>query len=238
MADNDNSDAPLPEEGTALTAPAPAPKPPIVASENVLAIIPQNFDEAWRYAEMVFKSGTAPESYDNDPKKIIIGVLAALELGVPPMTGLRGIAIINKKPAVWGDLAVALCQAKRTIKSFESNYTGIEGEDDYTANVVIWRVGQDFPYEGHFSIKDAKRAGLWMNPKKDPWIKYPYRMLFNRARAFALRDGFADCLAGLAIVEEARDLAHPAPEPVNTAFLTDDTPAITDVPDSAEPIDK
>lgn len=208
---------------TLPTVAVPTPRPPMVASDEVLAIIPRDLDEAWRYAEMVFKSGTAPDSYDNDPKKIIIGVLASMELGVPPMTGLRGIAIINKRPAVWGDLAVALCQSKHAIKSFESNFTGTEGEDDYTCHVVIWRVGQDTPYKGHFSIKDAKRAGLWMNSSKQPWVKYPYRMLFNRARAFALRDGFADCLAGLAIVEEAQDLPT-APVPVAIDVL-DDAPA-------------
>jgi hypothetical protein len=31
-------------------------------------------------------------------------------------------------------------------------------------------------------------------------------MLFNRARAFALRDGFADALNGLEIAEEVRDM--------------------------------
>lgn len=201
-----------------------APKPPIIASEDILAIVPRDLDEAWRYAEMVFKSGTAPDSYDNDPKKIIIGVLASMELGVPPMTGLRGIAIINKRPAVWGDLAVALCQSKGVIESFESNFTGEEGKDDYTAHVSIRRRRQEFPYEGHFSIADAKRAGLWMNSSKQPWVKYPYRMLFNRARAFALRDGFADCLAGLAIAEEAQDLPEP-PKPVDASFLDDETGA-------------
>lgn len=206
---------------------APAhPKPPIVASEAILSIVPKDLDEAYRYAQMIWKSGTAPDSYDNDPQKIVIGVLSSMELGVPPMTGLRNIAIINKRPAIWGDLAIALCQSKGVIKSFDSNFTGTEGEDDYTANVVIWRKGQDTPYEGHFSVKDAKRANLWMNARKQPWVMYPNRMLFNRARAFALRDGFADCLAGLAIAEEVQDL--PAEPKLIEANVLEDAPAETE----------
>lgn len=208
------------------------PKPPVTAEEGEMAIRPKDLEQAWRYAEMVWQSGTAPESYDNDPKKIIIGVLASLELGVPPMTGLRGIAIINKRPAVWGDLAVALCQSKGVIKRYEKNFTGTEGEDDYTCHVLIERKGQDAPYEGKFSIKDAKRANLWMNPKKDPWVKYPYRMLENRARAFALRDGFADCLAGLAIAEEAQDL--PTEPKTLEAGVLDDTVETVPVPPTPE----
>lgn len=217
--------------GTALASAPKVPRPPILATDEVLPIIPRDLDEAWRYADMVWKSGTAPDSYDNDPQKIIIGVLASMELGVPPMTGLRGIAIINKRPAVWGDLAIALCQAKGVIESFDSNFTGAEGQDDYTCHVSIRRRRQENPYEGKFSIADAKRAGLWMNARKDPWVKYPYRMLFNRARAFALRDGFADCLAGLAIAEEAQDLPAPT-ETVKTEFL-DDAPAATVEPHKA-----
>ena len=51
-----------------------------------------------------------------------------------------------------------------------------------------------------------------MNTYKKPWIEHPDRMLFNRARAFVLRDGFADALMGLGIVEEMRDLLPDAPE--------------------------
>ena len=39
-----------------------------------------------------------------------------------------------------------------------------------------------------------------------PWYKYPKRMLQMRARSWALRDTFADILAGFSTVEEARDI--------------------------------
>lgn len=204
------------EAGKAKTA--------IIADDgNVLAIIPRDLDQAWRYAEMVCKAGLAPDSYDNDPKKVVIGVLTALELGVPPMQGLRGIAIINGRPSVWGDLAVALIQSKGAVKNTEQSYTGETGTDEFQANYLIWRKGQENPYEGHFSIADAKRAHLWAHPKKRPWIEYPTRMLMMRARAFALRDGFSDCLCGLAIAEEAQDLPVAPAAVTDTAFLEDNT---------------
>ena len=49
-------------------------------------------------------------------------------------------------------------------------------------------------------------------------------MLMARARAYALRDGFADCLMGLAIREEIEDLPAEAPGKTDTSFL-DDAPA-------------
>jgi len=50
-----------------------------------------------------------------------------------------------------------------------------------------------------FSVQDAMRAHLWGNAHRRVWLEYPKRMLMARARAYALRDGFADCLMGLSI---------------------------------------
>lgn len=227
----------LPASVTPTAPKADVVKTPIVAETGeVLAIIPRDLDQAWRYAEMVCKADLAPASYEDefkkpDPKKVVIGVLTALELGVPPMQGLRGIAIINGRPSVWGDLAMALIQSKGVVTNTESSFTGEPGSDAFQANFLIWRKGQENPYEGHFSIGDAKRAGLWGNARKRPWIEYPQRMLFNRARAFAIRDGFADCLCGLAIAEEVHDLPD-APKPVvAAAFLEDDSSSADAAPD-------
>ena len=69
--------------------------------------------------------------------------------------------------------------------------------------------------ERRFSVQDARRAGLWGRP--GPWSQYPQRMLQMRARAFALRDAFADVLGGLYLREELEDAdaggrwASPAP---------------------------
>jgi hypothetical protein len=75
-----------------------------------------------------------------------------------------------------------------------------------------------------FSKADAERAGLWGKKNRDgsptPWVSYPNRMLTMRARAFALRDAFADVMKGLGIREELEDIpqdvdlvAPPPPPP-------------------------
>ena len=100
-----------------------------------------------------------------------MGILTALELGVPPLQGLSGIAIINGRPSVWGDLAVALVQSKNLIDTHDVIETGTFPNDDYTVAVRFWRRGQSKPYEGKFSVADAKRAGLWAHPR-DRSYKY------------------------------------------------------------------
>lgn len=220
----------------------PTPPEPITrASKEIMAlhsgaelkpVIPTTLEEAFRFAQLVCQAGLAPKSYEYgdgdkrpDPQKVVVGILTSLELGVPPLQGLSGIAIINGRPSVWGDLAVALVQSKGLIESHEVTETGTFPKDDYTVTVKFWRRGQAKPYEGRFSVADAKLAGLWNNPKKQPWVSYPKRMVFNRARAFPLRDGFSDALKGLAIAEEMMDLPVEPKVPVSTAFLEDDTAA-------------
>jgi len=202
-----------------------AEKPPIKSGGPLDAIIPQDLDEAWRLTDAIIKAGMVPNSYEGKDGNatraaLMIGILKGLEVGLPPITALSTIMIVNNRPSIWGDGAVALVQAKGHVEKVEQTFTGTDGQDDWTATYRIWRKGQSEPYVGTFSVKDAKRAHLWANVKKPIWSMYPQRMLMARARAYALRDGFADCLAGLAIAEEMQDLPAP-PEKVETAFLDD-----------------
>lgn len=204
-------------------------KSELVAGHSVSPIIPRTIDEVARIANAVIYAGLSPDSYkgqsaEETRSRIIIGIMKGAEIGVPPLTALANIAIINNRPCVWGDLAIALVQQSGKLLKMETEWGGLPGADDRVCTVSIWRVGQDAPYVGAFGLSDAKRARL---TGKGPWVAYPDRMLFNRARAFAIRDGFADCLAGLAIAEEMHDVPA-APPPVPDQLLDDTPPAITD----------
>ena len=95
----------------------------------------------------------------------------------------------------------ALCLTK--MSKFNETFEGKPYEDDYRAVCVVGRKGLEGEHRAEFSVAQAKKAGLW--GKKGPWVSYPDRMLKMRARGFALRDRFADCLGGLISSEEAQD---------------------------------
>lgn len=207
----------------------PKPKPPLETGARVAPIVPRTVDEVARIAQAVIIAGLAPNSYDGKTpqetaSKIMIGIMKGAEVGFPPITALSTIAIINGRPCIWGDGAVALVQKSGMVEKIEARFEGEQFQDDWTAIYRVWRKGQAEPYQGRFSILDAKRAHLWGNTRRPPWMEYPQRMLMARARAFALRDGFADFLMGLSIAEEAEDIPIP-PETTDTAFL-DDTPQV------------
>lgn len=195
-----------------------APRLPALHSGGaVRAIVPQDFDSAWRIANAVCKAGMAPRGLET-AEKAMVAILHGLEVGLTPMNALQSIAVINSRATLWGDGALGLVQASGKMSSHKEWFEG-EG-DKRKALCVVVRKGDPEPKHGEFSVADAKKAGLW--GKAGPWQQYSDRMLKMRARAFALRDGFSDVLRGLGIAEEVQDIQPkeitrdepPAPPPI------------------------
>lgn len=195
----------------------------VPAGATIASIVPRNIDEAWRLAQSFVLAGMAPESYKtNDPKetqaKIMLGILKGLEVGIPPVSAISTIMIVNNRPSIWGDGAIGLVQASGKMEWIKETFTGKEYGEDWAAVCEVKRVGND-PVTRTFNWQQALKAGL---TNKGPWKQYPGRMLQMRARAFALRDVFADALNGLAIYEEVRDYPVKDITPVDTSSLDDE----------------
>lgn len=176
------------------------PRTSLAVGGKVSAIVPQNMDEAFRLAQAICHAGMAPKGMDT-PEKAMIAIMRGLEVGLTPMMALDKIAIVNGRPTIWGDGAMGLVRASG-LAEYVKEY--IEGEGDSRVAVcAAKRRGEPEPIVRRFSVTDAKKAGLW--GKSGPWQQFSERMLQMRARAFALRDGFADVLGGLYLKEEIED---------------------------------
>jgi len=155
----------------------------------------RSFDEMARFCKAIVNSGLAPKGF-NTPEAVMVAVQHGLELGLAPMQALQSIAIVNGKPVVYGDTALAIATAHPSFLDIDEK---VEGN---TATCVVKRRDRS-PVVRTFSEADAKKAGLW--GKSGPWQQYPSRMLQMRARSWALRDAFPDALRGLGIREEVSD---------------------------------
>ena len=161
----------------------------------------QTMGEAMQFAKMVSSSDFAPKDFKGKPESCLLAIQHGSEVGLSPMQSLQSIAVINGRPTIWGDAALALVQSSPACE-YVREY--IDGEGDKAVAVCeVKRRGYPAPTAAHFSMADAKRAGL--AGKSGPWSQYPMRMLALRARGFALRNAFADCLRGLVTAEEAQD---------------------------------
>ena len=162
---------------------------------------PTTLAEAVQFSEMLASSSMVPKAYQGKPQDVLVCVQWGYEMGLAPMQALQNIAVINGKPSVYGDAAMALVQASPVCEDVEE-YFEDEGTPNPVAVCVAKRKGRK-PVTARFSVEDAKRAGLW--GKQGPWSAYPKRMMQMRARGFALRDAFPDVLKGMITAEEAQD---------------------------------
>lgn len=170
--------------------------------EKTFSLVPTNLAEAKDLAALISKSDLVPKDYKDKPANVMVAIQMGQELGLQPMQALQGIAVINGRPAVFGDAMLALVRGNGLCQSLSETLEGT-GEK-MKATCLITRKGEKVAITRTFSVDDAKKGGLW--GKSGPWTQYPQRMLQMRARSWACRDAFPDVLKGIAMVEEVRDI--------------------------------
>lgn len=168
---------------------------------------PQNLQEAMQLADMLANSNLVPKSYQGKAGDVLVACQWGSEIGLKPLQALQNIAVINNVPAVWGDALVALVRGSGLCEYIKQDWDAATK----TAICSVKRRGE--PEETRtFSEEDARLAG---HLNKDTYKKNLQRMLYIRARAFALRDVFADVLKGLKVAEEVED--YPVEKELNSA---------------------
>lgn len=196
----------------------------------------RTLDDAWRFATMIARSGMAPKDF-NSPDKIMVAMQHGAELGLGYMQSLHAIAVINGRPALWGDALPALVYGSGKCRYIKESTEG--SGDGYVAICEAARKDNESQSTVRFGVDDAKAAGLW--GKAGPWKQYPKRMLQMRARSFCLRDLFADVLRGIAVADEVRDyqpvtVQQSAPDTSENHVSVDDDPILSGEQSIAEEI--
>ena len=166
--------------------------------KTTFSLQPTTFQEAKEYAEILAKSTFVPKAYQGKAGDILAAVQYGAELGLKPLQALQNVAVINGRPSIYGDAALALVTAHPSCMKIEENLD----KTNLIATCIATRKGKPDVIRS-FSKEYAEKAGLW--GKAGPWTQYPTRMLQMRARSFALRDQFPDVLLGLILAEEAQD---------------------------------
>lgn len=161
------------------------------------SLAPQNFEEAVKFAEYLASSDLVPKDFQKKPANVLVAMQWGGELGMQIMQAIQNIAVINGRPALWGDAMIALVRSSPLCEYI------YETDDGETATCRLRRRGEEEQLKT-FSATDAKAAGL--AGKQGPWSQYPKRMRQMRARAFALRDVFPDVLRGIPMAEEIQDI--------------------------------
>lgn len=203
------------------------------------AIIPQSFEDVQRIAKMAVGADLGSfgwnDGIDEKVAKATAAIMHGMELGLSPMQALGGIAVINGKTTIYGDLLTAVLWANGfKVKKW------IDGEgDNRIARARITRPDGEV-IEDKFSVAQAKQARLWdtretvkkkakgggeyMAPNDSAWFRFPDDMLGWKAMGRCVRAGASDVTRGLTLRE---DMDNPIVDVTPTAVtVSDDIPEI------------
>jgi len=216
-----------------MTNPEPTPSTDLATRPDkvpvAFGVAPETYDAAYRMAKALSDSTIIPKDYRGKPADVLAAILMGVEVGLPPMTALQSIAVINGRPGIFGDGLLALILTSPLYVSHAEWFEVLDGAggemigiDALTPDALVHpatravcefvRKDRNDPVRRTFSVAQAKRANL-LN-KQGPWTEYPDRMLQMRARSFAARDAFPDVLKGLRTLEELTDISEETPPPV------------------------
>lgn len=161
-----------------------------------------NFEHYYRIAKMMAQSQMVPKNYIDKPQDVLIAMEYGRSLSLGPLQAIQNIAVINGKPSLYGDCVLAVCSGHPDFENIDEEPILDDKNNVIGYLCTVKRKGRSAVTQS-FTIQDATAAQLW--GKQGPWKNYPNRMLQMRARAFALRDSFADALGGVRIAEEVQD---------------------------------
>jgi hypothetical protein len=231
----------------------PITRAPVAIGDRGLEV--KNLEDLWRISGYIVKSGFAPKGLQTQEAVFVAGQLG-LELGLTLMAGLQNIGVINGRPGIYGDAALALARNSPQFGDYQEYETDNESdmlfrqmclEDDLTKKKALLikltthrlnRTAPDFGWtvyarRNHDIIGSFGRFTVQdaktadLWGKQGPWTQYPARMLKFRARGFVLRDTFGDVLKGFRTTEELQDMPEAARAAVAKPALVHSTTTVS-----------
>lgn len=178
-----------------------------------------------------------PKGLRGSEAKVTAAMLYGRELGLPPMTGLGSIDVIEGKAAVSAEMQRALIlQAGHELQIAESTREKCvirgrrKGSEEWTT--ATWTIQE----AGQTQVFISKDKGWGPLSAKTQWRSWPTEMLLARATTRLARMIFPDVVHGMRSTEELQDMQQedaagavvveqmPEPSPVQRRRVAPRTP--------------
>jgi len=184
-----------------------------------MSIVPSTTpDDCFELAEKISRSALMPAAYKGKPVDAAVAMMYGAEMGLPPMTSLQRVTVINGKPTLDAQGMTAL------IRAHGHSITG--DATDTQARVTGKRADNGDEMTVTFTMKDAQNAGL---AGSSTYKKFPKSMLWARALTQLSRQLFADVLMGASYTPEEMQAVVDAERPPRQ-FVDSDTGEVTEAP--------
>lgn len=151
-----------------------------------------------RLAEHVAATEFVPKGLRNNVPATAAAMLYGREIGVPPMTALTSIHVVDGRPGLSAEGMRSLVYAAGHELVFDEATGAI-------CRMRARRRGSSAWTELSWTLDMARAAGL-LGGKRENWTKYPRAMLIARCTTDLCRMIFPDVIHGFRSVEEIADM--------------------------------
>ena len=194
-----------------------------------LAIVPTT--DTWAIIQQLDAATYESRKFGTTKGEMVMRCLTAYEMGLPLSTGLRGIYIIDNKPAIAPKLVWALIMRhpdfdgyeEREIKDGSGNFSGWE--------LTIRRKNSPVKeVTRRFTLDDARRITQGGKPlaSKDNWKNYPQQMCYWRTLGMIEDIQWVDITFGMLRADELGGNITPEGDVIEGTYTAANTePQIT-----------
>lgn len=144
------------------------------------------------YAKHLAQAGLLPKAYQGQPGNVLLAVEMGESLGIPTMTAISSIHIVDGKPTASAGLMSALVRRA-------GHRLRVTGDDSHAVAEIVRADDPDFTFRAEWTMDRAKAAGL---TGKGVWKSYPAAMLKARAISEVARDACQEALSGVIYTPE------------------------------------
>ena len=179
-------------DSTAITTPETFV--PTVSKARLPSIAsPTNWTELMAFCTDLAKSSLVPKDFRDRPADLAVAISMGNEVGLHWTHAIQSMAVINGRPSLWGDGALAVCMSHPEFEWIDEN----ESTDKAGVTIIKRRGMPERRYE--FTLEMARAASLL---GKDTYKQHQGRMLQRRARARCMADTFPDALKGIGLADD------------------------------------
>lgn len=152
-----------------------------------LAIYGASVPDRMKYSEALSGSTLLPADYRGKPANVLLALEYGNALGIPPMTAIQGVHIINGKPTASAGLIGALVRKA-------GHRLRVTGDAAHAVCEIVRHDDPEFTFRSKWTWDRAVAAKL---TGKDTWKNFPAAMLKARAITECARDACPEALAGV-----------------------------------------
>ena len=85
----------------------------VISKPAAFDLSPQTFEQAITFSQYLAESDMVPKDFKGKAGNCLVAMQWGMEIGLKPLQSLQNIAVINGRPAIWGDALIAIVRSSQ-----------------------------------------------------------------------------------------------------------------------------